>query len=680
MLNRKFFHAPYIDGLRAIAVISVIFYHLNPNYFPGGFAGVDVFFVISGFVVAMSVSGFMDLRLRDVLVKFYARRLLRIYPALILCLLCTFVISALFIPQAWLSSTNDKSGLMAFFGLSNFTLAADAGGYFSPRSEFNPFTHTWSLAVEEQFYLVFPFLFYVWLKQRKYLSVALFSIGFVCSLIFSIYLSGSNPVQGFYSIGSRFWELGVGVLLFQGMSLAGYKFATGDVACRRSRYLGGVALLFLGASFLFAKENQAPFPTCVPIVVATAAVLWLMYGTQRGFAHYVLTNRWAVLIGKMSYSLYLWHWPVFVFMRWTIGLDSVGLELVALCLTAALSFCSFRLVEQPVRYAFKSVRQVWVVVVGLALICVGASLSYAVVRYKPAFTLSTVTRNHALWDPDGVGVFTNEDGCKLTVRDLPLQGGLLWQYGRSGCDDQAPTFGHNIFVIGDSHAMHYRGMLKKFTVDTGGQVYLYQFPGCAFIPLRAWNPASCDEPAKIAAADILSRIKIGDVVFLPSLRIERFVDQWVIFGVDASREGTLGQAAQAARSAQIKESIPMLREFADKGAHIVFEAPTPMLLGVPYRCSDWFNRYNPICGGGLSVSRALIEELRQPVLAAYDEISLAVPKVSVWDGLPILCPGSTCLATKDDDPLFFDGDHLTFFSNMLLLPSFSEHVMDGLVD
>lgn len=148
-------YVPAIEGLRTIAVGAVILFHLGVEWIEGGFVGVDIFFVISGFVVAASVLNRRFDRFRDFIAFFYARRMLRILPALIVCLLGTFLLSALFVPSVWLSDANERTGFAAVFGLSNIVLALNSDFYFSPRTDFNPFTHTWSLGVEEQFYLVF---------------------------------------------------------------------------------------------------------------------------------------------------------------------------------------------------------------------------------------------------------------------------------------------------------------------------------------------------------------------------------------------------------------------------------------------------------------------------------------------------------------------------------------------
>ena len=159
-------YIPGIDGLRAVAVLSVLLFHMRGSFLPGGFAGVDVFFVISGYVVSASLLHRHDNHIGRYLLAFYARRIVRIFPALLVCVLLTGVATTMLVPASWLSQTTAYTGLASIFGLSNFALVWFSDGYFSPRAEFNPFTHTWSLAVEEQFYLVFPVMFYAWFRAR----------------------------------------------------------------------------------------------------------------------------------------------------------------------------------------------------------------------------------------------------------------------------------------------------------------------------------------------------------------------------------------------------------------------------------------------------------------------------------------------------------------------------------
>jgi peptidoglycan/LPS O-acetylase OafA/YrhL len=157
-------YRPDIDGLRALAVVSVVFYHTGAKWLPGGFLGVDVFFVISGFVVSASLADSSAPTFWGFLAEFYARRLARIAPALVVMLTFAAIAATLFIPKAWLSGISERTALGAFFGLSNRILQSNPDTYFAPRTEFNPYTHTWSLGVEEQFYVICPMLLFVWVR------------------------------------------------------------------------------------------------------------------------------------------------------------------------------------------------------------------------------------------------------------------------------------------------------------------------------------------------------------------------------------------------------------------------------------------------------------------------------------------------------------------------------------
>ena len=156
---------PYIDGLRALSIIAVVLYHLEPGLLPGGFSGVDIFFVVSGFIVCGSLHGYKASSFLALVALFYSRRFRRIVPALLFMLVTTSLAVVVFIPEAFLSNNIRRTAIAAFFGFSNFRLAGGPD-YFSPLAEFNPFTHTWSLGVEEQFYLIFPVLIFL-LTQRR---------------------------------------------------------------------------------------------------------------------------------------------------------------------------------------------------------------------------------------------------------------------------------------------------------------------------------------------------------------------------------------------------------------------------------------------------------------------------------------------------------------------------------
>jgi peptidoglycan/LPS O-acetylase OafA/YrhL len=247
-----------IDSLRAIAVVLVIVYHLNSSMAPGGFTGVDIFFVISGYVISKSLYNNRSDNFFEYITSFYKRRIIRIFPALIFCLVITALFATLLIPKAWLSNSINTTGVFAFLGLSNFALVKFDDGYFDPRSEYNPFTHTWSLAVEEQFYLLFPLLFFLWIKHQKssnllgifsrYLLIFLT----VISLIYAYFTTHTAPIKAYYYLPSRFWELSIGSLLYQINSSRQFlKRASNAI----SNLLIPLGLLLLIIGFLFAREN-----------------------------------------------------------------------------------------------------------------------------------------------------------------------------------------------------------------------------------------------------------------------------------------------------------------------------------------------------------------------------------------------------------------------------------------
>ena len=256
-------YVPHIDGLRAVAVLAVIVYHLNEHWLPGGLCGVDIFFVISGFVVSASLAEFKKSTASAFFAYFYARRMLRILPALLVCLLVTHVFAMWFIPYAWLSDANQQTGLYAFFGLSNYILADTHFSYFAPRTEFNPYTHTWSLGVEEQFYLIFPPLFAAWIAggRGRAFSSAVFALGLVASLICAIWLSRTNPDFAFYMLYGRFWELSAGVLLYQLFVFSGHAFSEANRPATVLSQAGAIASAALVAAGLALAEPQSlPFP------------------------------------------------------------------------------------------------------------------------------------------------------------------------------------------------------------------------------------------------------------------------------------------------------------------------------------------------------------------------------------------------------------------------------------
>lgn len=650
-------------------MLSVIAYHLNPHGLPGGFTGVDIFFTISGYVVSASAGQLHGVSLRGFLTYFYARRLFRIAPALIVCLVITALALALFVPFAWLSGTNQKSGLAAFFGFSNFVLAGTDNDYFSPRVDFNPFTHTWSLGVEEQFYLIFPWAFITYLAGHKRLSAALVAAGLAASLAWAAYLGATNPDRAFYMLTSRFWELAAGVLLYQ--------LRPEDFGARRPgsalALAGALAgLVLIAAGLVLVPPDATPFPGGLLPVLGTLGVIGCLAGRP---AVKILDNVALRYVGKISYSLYLWHWPVFVLFRWTSGLNTATEQITALALTAMLSVVSYHGIETPPRRAVRRLKLPRIALVGIGVAALGAGYGSAslIFALQPHISRSTVTRHAGDWYPDGGNTSAQYPGCVIATKKSRIATGEVFAYTRAGCAG-AETFAHTVFVIGDSHAAAYEAMLKLFALQTGAQMRLYGVGGCSFIGLLDPPTPQCASFGDAAVKDMLARLRPGDVVFLPSLRVPRMADQYVIYGLAAAQARMASAATAQIRAAGTKAALPVLQQFANAGAKIVFEAPGPEFQSPAFRCADWYDRQNPICAGGDTIPRTAIAALRAPVLAVFAQFSRKIPAVSVWDPLPLLCPGPVCSQSANGEPLFFDGDHLSGYGDRMLEPSFAAFV------
>ena len=339
-----------IDGLRAIAVLSVMLYHLNSSWLPGGFIGVDIFFVISGFVVTGALVASRTKSALGLIGEFYARRLARIMPALVLVLCITALLATLFIPHAWLSGLSERTALFAFAGLSNWVMQQNDDTYFAPRAEFNPYTHTWSLGVEEQFYLVAPLIIFLWLRARSAphglpLDRWFFALLFLlctASFVGCLYATETYPAAAFYFFGSRFWELGVGSLLY--LVTFGRKPSTGYVRRAIDSILPWFGAFLACLACALATADRFPWPWALPAVLGSIFIIGGVQADTAAAIRRLLAASPLIWIGKRSYSLYLWHWPIYVLLRWTIGINTVPVQMIAFATSFAIATLSYRYV------------------------------------------------------------------------------------------------------------------------------------------------------------------------------------------------------------------------------------------------------------------------------------------------------------------------------------------------
>jgi len=413
-----------IDGLRTVAIIAVIVFHLERAWLPGGFLGVDVFFVISGFLITSIIT--RDLKKESFsYVSFLKRRFFRLFPALLVVCSVTLLLGSLILPNPERSSLSLQV-VAAILSFSNVLMYKTTGGYWDSSSENIALLHTWSLSLEEQFYLFFPLLLLVIYKVKpKYLFT---SIVCLCVLSFCIclYYTSVNNKASFYMLPSRMWELLLGSIL----ALLGQKKSLCDKEIVIAPYMQFLGIILILCSYAFI-ENSRTFPGVWPLLPCLGTIMLLRYGEYKGLVNKLLTLKPSVGIGKISYSLYLWHWPVIVFAYY---LNVQPMIIVMLGVMVVLSTITYFKIEMPFRFHRGKSQQI--------------SMGFFAVVLLSSFIHLTLTDRSVglekLGDFDSEQSFSRGWAYEATSMLEKGEDGVLWKHNNSSQI--------NICVIGSSHA------------------------------------------------------------------------------------------------------------------------------------------------------------------------------------------------------------------------------------
>lgn len=331
-----------IDGLRALAVLPVILFHAGFETFSGGFVGVDVFFVISGYLITTIILAELE-QGKFSIVNFYERRARRILPALFLVMLVCIPFALMWF---FTNQLNDFSkSLVAVCVFASNILFWRESGYFDTAAEFKPLLHTWSLAVEEQYYVLFPlFLMFFWRLGKRWILITL-GIVFFASLAIAQWVVFAYPGAAFYLLPTRGWELLIGAFTAFWWPKINYKEFNKGVA-EAGGWLGVALILYA----IFAYSKATPFPGLYALVPTLGTVLVILFATQQTSVGKFVGNKAFVAVGLISYSAYLWHQPLFAFFKYrNFGEVDKFSATIIVFVTFALAFLSLRYVETPVR-------------------------------------------------------------------------------------------------------------------------------------------------------------------------------------------------------------------------------------------------------------------------------------------------------------------------------------------
>lgn len=477
-------YRPEVDGLRAVAVIPVILFHAGFSTFSGGFVGVDIFFVISGYLITTIITQELE-RGRFSIVTFYERRARRILPALF------FVIAAC-IPFAWLwlmpqdmRDFSQSISAVAAFG-SNFLFWRESG-YFDTAAELKPLLHTWSLAVEEQFYVLFPiFLLLFWRFGKRWVA-ALIAAALIISLGLAEFIVDTRPAAAFFLLPTRAWELSIGALTALILS---------DKTSIRISKVAAEALsaagLILIAFSVFAYSKLTPFPSLYALVPTVGTALIILFASRDTAVGRLLSLKLMMGVGLISYSAYLWHQPLFAFARHRAPDSLSPYVLIGLCFLALLlAFFSWRYVERPFRrkelvqrrsvFTFASVGSLALLALGIA----GHASGGFPGRLGPE------RAGFAAYFENGIPEWRYFEATQMLEKyrsdcdfyDLEqYRAGNATRAPRpeisSDCYTRNPELPHSVMIWGDSHAQQFRYGLDQ-NLDDSWQILQVATSGCS---------------------------------------------------------------------------------------------------------------------------------------------------------------------------------------------------------
>ncbi len=460
-------YRPEVDGLRGIAVIAVILYHLNSDWIPGGYLGVDVFFALSGFLITQLLYNEFKRKSKIQLTDFYVRRIKRLFPAFAaMILFCMILAPALMLPKQMNSFY--MSAISALTFTSNYYFFWFTG-YFDPIALEMPLLHTWTLAVEAQFYFIFPFLLSQ-LFRFKNANITLV-LGLLALMSFSLATLRTDQFAsaGFYLITSRAWELLLGAIAFL-ISARLVHLVTSSLI---RELIASISLVGILISF-FVFDKYTPMPGKYALLPCVGTIMLLVFGQRPSFAKQVLSSRTLVSIGLVSYGLYLWHYPVLAFARIIFGSElSLSLLVLSLILILALALLSYALLEAPIlsnrTATTKKVFWVWV-----ATTLTGIILAFTLnLNANSLFTKRVGSENAKLLIPQETLSRQSQEGCFQRSRDSKAANfeEKCWKVeGKK-----------RVLLIGDSLAASLAPELKKLLSHDG--IELAQLNASYCVPL-----------------------------------------------------------------------------------------------------------------------------------------------------------------------------------------------------
>lgn len=654
--DRAVGYRPEVDGLRAVAILPVVLFHAGVLGFEGGYVGVDVFFVISGYLITCLIQRELD-RGDFSFIRFWERRARRILPALTVVVVFSLAAGWFILIPSDLERLGASALAQALFA-SNILFWRESG-YFNPDADTKPLLHTWSLSVEEQFYLCFPLVLFLlarvgWLVRARIIAGAL-----LLSLLLSIYSVTTQPAATFYLLPTRAWELLLGSLLAVSPGL----LRLNSHAVPWNGILSWLGLAAIAAA-VFCFTADTPFPGLAALLpcLGTAAIIRSNEQSLTSLGR-VLSSAPLVQLGLISYSLYLWHWPLIVFASYASFDALTPLELAAIIVSSvALAWLSWRFVENPVRRrVFLRTRPRLAVVAASGLLLTGAiGLSAAVSGGFPS-RLPPDAQRYA----EGASDFAfRSDECHIS--SLELTGRVeLCQLG-TGASGENPA----LLVWGDSHASALLPILNAMSAEYSIPAAYASYSGCP--PLQGvfspgmQNYGCPDFNRTVLKFAIEHEVRHVLLIGNWTLYTEGEEDgdvRWLI--IDDQSESERPEDARAVFKRRFTESVALLLEH---GFTVWIVRQVPLQSFPPPRRLTQVALYG---GDPTVLGRPVSEHIERQAFVNSVFNSVRGPRVHLIDPTPLLCrEKGLCEVARDGRSLYRDEHHLSRFGALQTRPLF----------
>jgi peptidoglycan/LPS O-acetylase OafA/YrhL len=632
-------YRPEIDGLRALAVIAVIVNHFNRELLPGGHLGVDVFFVISGYVITASLgrqNSQNSSSISEFITSFYARRIKRLMPALLVSGLVSAFLICLINPKPELDI---KTGIFSLFGASNLWLYGQSTNYFDKPADLNIFTQTWSLGVEEQFYFIFPLLAWLsgysrYLKHGKRNLAIVVIILFIASLIFNIYLNRFSQPAAFYLMPSRFWELAAGCLSLLAITQwpqlrEKLKWVLPSL----------VVILIMVILHLVVKTKES-----IGIVALTSLLLIRLQPSD--FTYKILCTNILQWLGKISYSLYLWHWIILVFSRWTIGIHywTIPLQVGLILATSSLSY---HYIENPFRHSSWSSTNLQTLLYGIGSMILGSAIM--LLALIPGFSIysgnrqGVLNKNQLLSEPYSIkGTLGHWNGAPCLLgegKDL----GKNIQVNQCTLGDIL-TAKRRILVLGNSFSVSFTHAFDDLVRKDQYAIIITSSYGAGPTPgikLRnTFDELSNDYWTRIVPK-LISVLKPGDSILMIN---------------DLSDLLPVQQNSESKEFLRILEAdmIKFSKQMKNKGIRILFTKSLPFARDAKcdpaVAAKQWFNQLGE--GPCEFISQKETLDRMEPLNKVLNNLERQ-QLIKTIDLMPIFCPGDICSYNGPDGVILY---------------------------